>query len=109
MILKVRSMLKDGNGWLILGDIKAISLSDGLCEMTYGELLDLGEVGDYLVFDNPFVESTDVPSFDPNAQILSCKRIMVTTESKERVDIWFNDVGYLMNDEGKTVETIYGY
>jgi len=109
MILKVRTKLDYKNGWLVIGSVRSVSSSEDLITMTYSKLLEVSEVGDYLVFSSPFKESKDVPSFDPNNQEFQCGYMVVTTMTEERINVWFNAIAYLMNDEGKTIDTIYGY
>jgi len=103
MILKIMTKLRDKEGWLILGELKDVSWQRELVKIKYGALLAVGELGDYLVFDNP--NKGDVE----NEEIQVCKQITITDRMGKTIDVWFNDVAYLMNDEGKTVETIYGY
>jgi len=86
-----------------LGELKDVSWRRELMEIKYGALLALGELGDYLVFDNPKPEWSE-ESGEP-----LCKQLTITDRMGKTIVVWFNDVAYLMNDEGKTVETIYGY
>ena len=112
MILKVMTKLQDKEGWLILGELKDVSWRRGLMNVAYYALLAAGELGDYLVFDNPnpeWSEASGEPSYDANEIIQKCKQLTITDRMGKTIDVWFNDVAYLMNDEGKTVETIYGY
>jgi len=112
MILKVMTKLQDKEGWLILGELKDVSWKRKLMEIKYGALLAAGELGDYLVFDNPkskWLEESGEPSYDVNEIVQRCKQLTTTNRDGKTIDVWFNDVAYLMNDEGKTVETIYGY
>jgi hypothetical protein len=107
MILKVRSVLKGEYGWLILGGLRDVSWSDALVEESYGGLLEKGELGDYLVFDRPPDPDDRIPS--ETGPIVQCRVIMALGDDDRTVRVWFNDVAYLMNEAGKTVETIYGY
>jgi hypothetical protein len=110
MILKVKSNLHGEDGWLILGGVRDVSYSEELVETNYKGLLDNGALGDYLVFDCPHGPYRDnEPSYDPQDLDLKCRVVMVLCEDEKTVKVWFNDVAYLMNDNGKTVETIYGY
>ena len=112
MILKVMTKLQGREGWLILGELKDVSWRRELMEIKYGALLALGELGDYLVFDNPkpeWSEESGEPSYDANGIVQICKQLTITDRMGKTIVVWFNDVAYLMNDEGKTVETIYGY
>jgi len=112
MILKVRSNLQGEDGWLLLGGVRDCSYSDELVESTYQGLLDAGALGDYLVFDCPHkapVLDDGQPQYNPLELALKCKVVMVLCEDDKKVKVWFNDVAYLMNNDGKTVETIYGH
>ena len=116
MILKVRSNLQGELGWLVIGNIRDCSYSDELIETNYKSLLEGGALGDYLVFDCPYgippdmpVSKEGEPSYLPQDLDLKCKIVMVLCEDDKTCKVWFNDVAYLMNDDGKTVETIYGY
>jgi len=112
MILKIMTKLQDKEGWLILGELKDVSWRRELMNVTYYALLAAGELGDYLVFDNPnseWSEKSGESHYDVNEIVQKCRQLTITDQMEKTIDVWFNDVAYLMNDEGKTVETIYGY
>lgn len=98
MILKVKTWNGDKEGWLILGNVIDISYSDSVFEIDYDEINEMATLNDYCVFERPK---------DGKAK---CNIIYFSDEhGNGQRKIWFNDITYIMNDEGKTVERVYGF
>ena len=99
MILKVRAVAKESYDWLILGGVRDVLYSGDPCKDCEG----LKE-GDYVLFNRV----SDEEKTDPEKG-RAYKKMEVRYKDSGSCNVWFNDVAYLMNDEGKTVETIYGF
>jgi len=105
MILKVRAVGKETYDWLILCGVRDIVYSGNPLTDCPGLQED-----DYVLLNLPTDEGkTDVETCVQEKKTPKWKKMEIRYKDGNRCSVYFNDVAYLMNDEGKTVETIYGF
>ncbi len=102
MILKVKTMNRGKEGWLVMGEITDVHWNEDINDRDYDQLSNECTLGDYLLFEAP---ERHVSEPIPPAP---CRLITFSDKDGDQRKVLFNTVAYLMNNDGKTVETIDG-